>query len=76
MYCRASPFLQGRGIRAWGLCGPRRAGLGWVKVVPGDGESFSGLEVDGTGVAPVGVLVDGRGVEESEGERTPEERKM
>lgn len=67
--------MHGSGIRAWGLWGPRRAGLGWVEVVPGAGESFSGLEVDGTGVAPVGVLEDGGGGEESEGESTPEEGK-
>lgn len=76
LYCRASPFLQGSGIRAWGLWGPRRAELGCVDVVPGDGESFSGLEVDGTEVAPVGVLEDGRDGDESEGESTPGEMKM
>ncbi len=62
-YCRASPFLQGSGIRAWGLWGPRRAGLGWVEAVPGEGESFNGLEVDGTVVVPVGVVEDDRGGE-------------
>ncbi len=62
-YCRASPFLQGSGIRARGFWGPRRAGLGWVEAVPGEGESFSGLEVDGTGVVPVVVVEDDRGGE-------------
>lgn len=63
--------MQGSGIRAWGLWGPRRAGLGWVEAVPGKGESFSGLEVDGIVVVPVGVLEDVRGGEDSDGESIP-----
>ncbi len=41
--------------------------------MPGEGESFSGLEVDGTGVVPVVVVEDDRGGEESDGESIPRE---
>lgn len=39
--------------------------------MPGEGESFSGLEVDGMGVVPVEVVEDDRGGEESDGESIP-----
>ena len=60
LYCSASAFLQGRGIRAWGPWGARRTGLGWPPA--GEPASLAGLEL----LAVAAAAPEGR----AEGEET------